>query len=79
MFFIIMIIILSSMCCVLATMIVNNLRLSYLVSQVRMIKTYYPTHVRMGAWLIGMLLGYYIHKNKGLHLKMPKVNTIYEE
>lgn len=38
-----------------------------------MTKTYYPTHTRMGAWLVGVALGYILHNLKGKALKIPKV------
>lgn len=41
-----------------------------------MIKTYYPTHTRMGAWLVGVLLGYVLHNLKEKSIKLPKVNSI---
>lgn len=30
----------------------------------RMKLTYYPTHTRMGAWFVGVLLGYLLHANR---------------
>lgn len=38
-----------------------------------MVKTYYPTHIRMGAWLVGVLLGYILHNFKGKSIKIPTV------
>lgn len=38
-----------------------------------MTTTYYPTHIRMGAWLVGVLLGYILHNLKGKSIKVPKV------
>lgn len=38
-----------------------------------MLKTYYPTHTRMGAWFVGVLLGYMLHNLKGKSIKVPKV------
>lgn len=38
-----------------------------------MITTYYPTHTRMGAWLVGVLLGYILHNLKGESIRVPKV------
>lgn len=35
--------------------------------------TYYPTHTRMGAWLIGVLLGYALHNYRGRRAIIPKV------
>lgn len=29
-----------------------------------MAKVYFPTHTRMGAWLVGILLGYFMHNFK---------------
>lgn len=39
-----------------------------------MYETYYPTHTRMGAWLVGVLLGYILHNSKGKSMTIPKVN-----
>lgn len=35
--------------------------------------TYYPTHVRMGAWIVGILFGYFMHNIRGRRVVMPKV------
>lgn len=34
---------------------------------------YYPTHTRMGAWLVGVLLGYILHNHRGGRANIPKV------
>lgn len=38
-----------------------------------MTSTYYPTHTRMGAWLVGVILGYILHDLKGKSVRIPKV------
>lgn len=32
---------------------------------------YYPTHIRMGAWFVGVLLGYALFNQKGKQVKIP--------
>lgn len=36
--------------------------------------TYYPTHVRMGAWIVGILVGYILHQIRGRRVILSKVN-----
>lgn len=36
-------------------------------------KTYYPTHSRIGAWLVGVILGYMLHFGKGKVKQLPKL------
>lgn len=35
--------------------------------------TYYPTHTRMGAWFVGVMLGYISHNTKEKSLNLSKV------
>lgn len=35
--------------------------------------TYYPTHIRIGAWLIGVLLGYILHNIKDKKLNLSPI------
>ncbi|XP_055608118.1 nose resistant to fluoxetine protein 6-like [Uranotaenia lowii] len=61
--------ILLSMGCVIALFLVYELRLSMLdpkqsPERNKMTLTYYPTHTRMGAWLVGAMFGYLLHETK---------------
>ncbi|XP_055643556.1 nose resistant to fluoxetine protein 6-like [Toxorhynchites rutilus septentrionalis] len=66
--------VLLSMGCVIATFLVNDLRLAFMggASSDRMKLTYFPTHTRMGAWLIGVILGYILHHTKNRRVLLPK-------
>lgn len=35
--------------------------------------TYYPTHCRMGAWLVGVMLGYVMHERRGRPVEIARV------
>lgn len=37
-----------------------------------MVKTYFPTHARMGAWIIGVIFGYYLHYHKFRRIILSK-------
>lgn len=39
----------------------------------RMQITYFPTHVRMGAWIVGILVGYALHQIRGRRVIISKV------
>lgn len=39
----------------------------------RMELVYYTTHCRMGAWLVGVVLGYALHGMRGKSVKISKV------
>lgn len=39
----------------------------------RMKKIYYPTHTRMGAWLVGVVLGYILHSYRGIEIHLSKL------
>nr|XP_019554140.2 nose resistant to fluoxetine protein 6-like [Aedes albopictus] len=70
--------ILLSMGCVIAAFLVNNLRLAFVDSgqqspdKNRQVLVYYPTHIRMGAWLIGVILGYVMHHTKHRIVRFSK-------
>lgn len=36
---------------------------------------YMPTHTRYGPWLVGVLLGYFLHRTKEVRLDMNKVSN----
>lgn len=40
-------------------------------------KVYMPTHTRMGAWLVGVLLGYQMFKLRGKRANLSKVILIF--
>lgn len=44
----------------------------------RMKITYYPTHLRMGAWIVGILTGYILHKIKDRRIILTRVNLTFE-
>ncbi|XP_058454323.1 nose resistant to fluoxetine protein 6-like [Malaya genurostris] len=72
----IVILILLSMGCVFATYRVNDLRLAYVAAGQkanRMALTYYPTHIRMAAWLVGVILGYVLHQTKARRVRIGKI------
>lgn len=43
----------------------------------RMKVTYYPTHVRMGAWFVGILTGYIMHRSRNQRVVLSKVTMSY--
>lgn len=71
-----------SMGCVIAAMLLNNLRLAFVDSgkhppdRNRQVLVYYPTHIRMGAWLIGVILGYILHSTKQRIVRLSKTVVI---
>lgn len=67
---VILLLILLSMGCVFATFYTNNYKLRFMSMANggdilgRFKKIYYPTHTRMGAYLVGVTLGYILHRTK---------------
>lgn len=39
--------------------------------------TYYPTHTRAGAWLIGVMLAFAMHERRGRNVIIAKVFVWY--
>ncbi|XP_021707319.1 nose resistant to fluoxetine protein 6 isoform X1 [Aedes aegypti] len=80
--YVIAVLILLSMGCVIAAFLINNLRLAFVDSgkhpkdKNRQVLVYYPTHIRMGAWLIGVMLGYIMHLTKHRIVRLSKVVCI---
>lgn len=72
--------ILLSMGCVLATFLVKELRLAFVDPQSggrnRMKLTYKPTHTRMGAWLVGVILGYILRQTKNRQFHLSKATIV---
>lgn len=72
--------ILASMGCVVASFLVNDLRLAFVdagrTERSRMALTYQPTHTRMGAWLVGVILGYVFFQTKHRRVGMSTVAVI---
>lgn len=68
--------ILASMGCVLGSFLVNDFWLAFVDSgrsgNSRMALTYQPTHTRMGAWLLGIILGYVLFQTKHRRVVMSK-------
>ncbi|XP_055547729.1 nose resistant to fluoxetine protein 6-like [Wyeomyia smithii] len=68
--------ILVSMGSVMAIFLIENIRLAFVAAGTggadRMSLTYYPTHTRMGAWLIGVILGYVLHATKDRQVEMSR-------
>ncbi|XP_058817531.1 nose resistant to fluoxetine protein 6-like [Topomyia yanbarensis] len=76
----IVILVLLSMGCVFATIQVKNIRIAFAATGQlpnRMTLTYYPTHARMGAWLVGVVLGYILHETKGRRFVMSKLAVVF--
>ncbi|KAL9695964.1 hypothetical protein quinque_015249 [Culex quinquefasciatus] len=68
------VLILASMGCLLSVYLINDLRASVLdagLLQERI--AYLPTHTRMGAWFVGLFLGYVLHRIKRRTIVIPKV------
>lgn len=41
-----------------------------------MLATYFGTHLRMGPWLVGVLLGYGLHNQKGKRIHLSKLIVV---
>lgn len=54
--------------------VINNQCLFVSMAGDRMHLAYYPTHCRMGAWLIGVYAGYVLHSIRGKSVIIPKVS-----
>ncbi|XP_065079673.1 nose resistant to fluoxetine protein 6-like [Ochlerotatus camptorhynchus] len=80
--YIIAVLILLSMGCVVGSFLVNNLRLAFVdsgrqaIDKSRMVLVYYPTHTRVGAWLVGVILGYILHQTKHHRIQLSKIACI---
>ncbi|XP_052868606.1 nose resistant to fluoxetine protein 6 isoform X1 [Anopheles cruzii] len=64
---------LTSMVTVFVLFLMHNLRLSFLAvdsDRVRHSYTYYPTHTRMGAWLVGLAYGYTLQRTRKNRVQM---------
>ncbi|XP_053691017.1 nose resistant to fluoxetine protein 6-like [Sabethes cyaneus] len=73
--------ILLAMGSVMAIFLVEKIRLAFVAAGSggpdRMTLTYYPTHTRMGAWLIGVILGYVLHTTKNRRVTMAPVTVVF--
>lgn len=72
--------ILGSMGCIFGTFYINKYSLKLLslssTLQERMEKIYYATHTRMGAWLVGIILGYILNKTRETEIQISKTYKI---
>uniref|UniRef100_A0A8D8CWM4 Nose resistant to fluoxetine protein 6 n=1 Tax=Culex pipiens TaxID=7175 RepID=A0A8D8CWM4_CULPI len=72
--------ILAAMGCVVGSFLANDLRLAFVdagrTEHSRMAITYQPTHTRMGAWLLGVILGYVFFQTKHRRIVMSRVVVI---
>ncbi|XP_055613173.1 O-acyltransferase like protein-like [Uranotaenia lowii] len=61
--------------CVFTTFITNDFRMNLGAPNgggERYIMTYFPTHARMGVWMLGIVFGYVLHNTKPNSAKLPK-------
>uniref|UniRef100_A0A8D8A1J5 Nose resistant to fluoxetine protein 6 n=1 Tax=Culex pipiens TaxID=7175 RepID=A0A8D8A1J5_CULPI len=68
------VLILASMGCLLSVFLVNDLRAS--VAEASLLRdrlAYLPTHTRMGAWFVGLILGYVLHRIKRRTITIPTI------
>uniref|UniRef100_A0A8D7ZYQ8 Nose resistant to fluoxetine protein 6 n=1 Tax=Culex pipiens TaxID=7175 RepID=A0A8D7ZYQ8_CULPI len=68
------VLILASMGCLLSVFLVNDLRAS--VAEASLLRdrlAYLPTHTRMGAWFVGLILGYVLHRIKRKPIQIPTI------
>lgn len=72
--------ILASMGCVIGSFLVNDLHLAFVdagrTDQSRMALTYQPTHTRMGAWLVGVIVGFVFYQTKHRRVVMSKAVVV---
>ncbi|XP_053681623.1 nose resistant to fluoxetine protein 6-like [Sabethes cyaneus] len=62
---VVIVLIISSVACILAVSMVHELRANILLSSLERDRySYVPTHTRMGAWFVGLILGYVLHRTK---------------
>uniref|UniRef100_A0A182JYF2 Nose resistant-to-fluoxetine protein N-terminal domain-containing protein n=1 Tax=Anopheles christyi TaxID=43041 RepID=A0A182JYF2_9DIPT len=67
--------IIASMVAVFVLFFVHHLRLSFLAvddERLRHVYTYYPTHTRAGAWLVGVIFGYVLQRTKKHYVLLPR-------
>ncbi|XP_052899878.1 nose resistant to fluoxetine protein 6-like [Anopheles moucheti] len=67
--------IVASMVTVCVLFYVHHLRLSFLAvdeERLRHVYTYYPTHTRAGAWLVGVLYGYVMQRTKKHYVQLSR-------
>uniref|UniRef100_A0A182LXU7 Nose resistant-to-fluoxetine protein N-terminal domain-containing protein n=1 Tax=Anopheles culicifacies TaxID=139723 RepID=A0A182LXU7_9DIPT len=67
--------IVASMVTVFVLFFVYHLRLSFLAvddERLRHVYTYYPTHTRAGAWLVGVIYGYVLQRTKKHYVILPR-------
>ncbi|XP_040172754.1 nose resistant to fluoxetine protein 6-like [Anopheles arabiensis] len=65
----------ASMVAVLVLFFVHHLRLSFLAvdeERLRHVYTYYPTHTRAGAWLVGVCFGYVLQRTRKHYVPLPR-------
>ncbi|XP_050074483.1 nose resistant to fluoxetine protein 6-like [Anopheles maculipalpis] len=65
----------ASMVTVFVLFFVYHLRLSFLAvddKRLRHVYTYYPTHTRAGAWLVGVMYGYVLQRTKKHYVLLPR-------
>uniref|UniRef100_A0A182W4M0 Nose resistant-to-fluoxetine protein N-terminal domain-containing protein n=1 Tax=Anopheles minimus TaxID=112268 RepID=A0A182W4M0_9DIPT len=70
--------IVASMVAVFVLFFVYHLRLSFLAvdeERLRHVYTYYPTHTRAGAWLVGVIYGYVLQRTKKHYVLLPRWAT----
>ncbi|XP_058127296.1 nose resistant to fluoxetine protein 6-like [Anopheles ziemanni] len=66
---------LASMVTVLVLFLVYDLRLSFLAvddNRIRHVHTYYPTHTRAGAWLVGVGVGYVLQRTRKHYVPLAR-------
>uniref|UniRef100_A0A182P7U7 Nose resistant-to-fluoxetine protein N-terminal domain-containing protein n=1 Tax=Anopheles epiroticus TaxID=199890 RepID=A0A182P7U7_9DIPT len=65
----------ASMATVCALFFAHHLRLSFLAvdeERLRHVYTYYPTHTRAGAWLVGVMFGYVLQRTRKHYVLLPR-------
>ncbi|XP_049288164.1 nose resistant to fluoxetine protein 6-like [Anopheles funestus] len=73
--FVIVALIVASMVAVFVLFYVHHLRLSFLAvdeERLRHVYTYYPTHTRAGAWLVGVIYGYVLQRTKKHYVQLSR-------
>ncbi|XP_055545796.1 nose resistant to fluoxetine protein 6-like [Wyeomyia smithii] len=65
--------IIASIACILAVTMVYDLRANILLSCLERDRySYVPTHTRMGAWFVGLILGYILHRTRDDFVSLPR-------
>ncbi|XP_055616401.1 nose resistant to fluoxetine protein 6-like [Toxorhynchites rutilus septentrionalis] len=68
--------ILFSMCYIIGVFFIYELRVNLLVSSLDRDKySYQPTHTRMGAWFMGLIVGYILHQTKDRIVRLSKLHV----